>query len=468
MNNVSLIAQNNLNSASNMMNTSLERLSSGFKINRGADGPAALVISEEQLNQIAGLQAAIDNTSKAVSVVQTTEGALGTVNDLLTQIRSLALGSANSGANDTNALAANQAQITNALNTIDRIAANTQFQTKHVLDGSAGTSGVASSANITFLSADSSSPIGTQAIVITTAGARANTTAGSAQAGNNLAGNEVLTINGVAIQLTAGQNQASVINTINQYTGQTGVIAQNNAGATQLYSTQFGSNAKIQAQSNVAAAVTSSGFGTAVINVTGTDIAGTIGGNAANGQGNILTGTPGGGADNISISATLAGGSNISTVTGAQGNVTTSSNALVFQIGANANQTVSVSVGNVASNALGLNVAGNQFANLRTIDVRSQSGAQDAIKIVDAASATISNLRGLLGAVQQDTLTENQTNLQTTLQNTTSAEGVIRNTDFAAETANFSSAQVLVQVGTSVLQNANQSSQLILGLTKNM
>src|SRR5437588_11472586 len=130
MNNVSsLTAENNLNKTSSMMNQSLARLSSGYKINKGADGPAALVISEEQLNQMAGLQAAIDNTSKAVSMIQTTEGALGTVNDLLTQIRSLALSSANSGANDANALAANQAQITNALDTIDRIAANTQFQT---------------------------------------------------------------------------------------------------------------------------------------------------------------------------------------------------------------------------------------------------------------------------------------------------------------------------------------------------
>jgi flagellin len=468
-NNVSsLTAENNLNQTSSMMSQSLERLSSGYKINKGADGPAALVISEEQLNQMAGLQTAIDNTSKAVSLVQTAEGALGTVNDLLTQIRSLALQSANSGANDANALAANQAQITNALDTIDRIAANTQFQTKHLLDGSAGTSGVASSPNINFISADNTSPIGSFAINITTAAQRANTLAGTAQT-SALAGNESLTINGVAIQLTAGQTQAQVITTINGYTGQTGVTAQVGAGgATQLYSSQFGSAAKISVQSNVTAAATSSGFGTAVTSVTGVDIAGTIGGSAATGTGNILTGNAGAGASDISVSAALAAGSNTTTVTGAQGNLTTNSNALVFQIGANANQTVSVSVGSAASDALGLNVAGNQFTNLRSIDVRSQSGAQDAIKIIDAASSSISNTRGLLGAIQQDTLTENQNNLQTTLTNTTSAESVIRDTDFAAETANFSKDQVLMQVGTSVLQSANQSAQLVLNLTKNM
>src|SRR5438445_9382761 len=142
INNVaSLNAQANLNRTSSMLSKSLERLSSGLKINRGADGPAALVMSEEQRAQIAGLQTAINNTSKAVSMVQTTEGALNEVNTLLVKIRSLALDSANSGVNDSNALAANQAEVANALATIDRIAVNTQFGTKKILDGSAGING---------------------------------------------------------------------------------------------------------------------------------------------------------------------------------------------------------------------------------------------------------------------------------------------------------------------------------------
>src|SRR5436190_16258028 len=103
----SLTAQVNLNKTSTMLSTSLERLSSGLKVNRGADGPAALVISEKQRAQIAGLQTAIDNTNKAVSLVQTGEGALNEINSLLTKARSLALDSANSGVNDTDSLAAN-------------------------------------------------------------------------------------------------------------------------------------------------------------------------------------------------------------------------------------------------------------------------------------------------------------------------------------------------------------------------
>src|SRR5207237_10626304 len=97
----SLTAQNNLFRTSSMLAKSLERLSSGLKINRGADGPAALVISEQQRAQITGLKTAIDNTNKAVSLVQTGEGALNEINSLLNKARSLALDSANSGVQDT-------------------------------------------------------------------------------------------------------------------------------------------------------------------------------------------------------------------------------------------------------------------------------------------------------------------------------------------------------------------------------
>lgn len=193
----SLNAQDNLNRTSSALSKSLERLSSGLKINRGADGPAALVISEENRAQISGLQTAIDNTTKGAAMVQTAEGALNEVNSLLVNIRGLALDSANSAVLDANALAANQAEVTNALSTIDRIAANTQFGTKKLLDGSAGFTGSASSPNVAFLKADSSlAATGTYAVNITTAAARATTDAPTAQT-LNLAQNETLTINGV-------------------------------------------------------------------------------------------------------------------------------------------------------------------------------------------------------------------------------------------------------------------------------
>jgi flagellin len=462
----SLTAQNSLSQTSGMLSKTLARLSSGLKINTGADGPAALVISEQQRAQIAGLNSAIANTSKAVSVVQTAEGALNEVNSLLTQIRSLALDSANSGVNDSNALAANQAQVANALSTIDRIASTTQFGTKKLLDGSAGITGTTDTAADTFLNATSTSPTGTFAVNVTAAATRANTTAAAVQ-GGGLTADEKLTINGVSVALQSGQTQAQVISSINQYTGQTGVTAEIGAGgATRLRTSQFGATAKISVQSNVASAVTSTGFGLAQVSVAGSDIAGTIGTFAATGNGNVLTGNSGGGASGISLSLGLAAGSTTTTVTAGQGNVTITDQSLVFQIGANANQTVSVGINKADTAALGLNVAGNQFANLNAIDVRSQSGSQDAIKVIDQAINDITNLRGRLGAVQSQTLESGANNLRTTLQNTTAAESVIRDTDFASETANYSKDQVLMQVGTYVLQQANQSSQLVLGLLK--
>src|SRR5579863_6515509 len=99
-------AQQALNSTNNSLSTSLQRLSTGLKINTGADGPAAYVISQAQQAQVAGLNQAISNTNQAVDLVQTGEGALSEVSNLLTQIRGLALDSANAGVNDASALAA--------------------------------------------------------------------------------------------------------------------------------------------------------------------------------------------------------------------------------------------------------------------------------------------------------------------------------------------------------------------------
>ena len=173
-NNVSsLTAQHNVGRSNKALKTSLERLSSGLKVNRGADGPAALVISEKQRLQIAGLRTAIDNTEKAVSLVQTAEGALNEINSLLTKVRSLAIDSANAGVNDDDSFQANQAEIANALETIDRIANNTQFGTKKLLDGSSGISGTPSDPNVmTFLKGTNSTLEGSYVVEVDTAGTR--------------------------------------------------------------------------------------------------------------------------------------------------------------------------------------------------------------------------------------------------------------------------------------------------------
>jgi len=459
----SLNAQNNLNRSSTALQSSVERLSSGLKVNRGADGPAALVISEKQRAQIAGLQQAIDNSNKAVSLVQTAEGALGEINDLLVKVRSLALDSANAGVNDADALAANQAEISNALDTIDRIASNTQFGTKKLLDGSAGISGTSSDSDVTFLKGSSSTTAGAYAVSITTKAERA--TVSAAAQTDPLAADETLTINGVAIDLSAGLTQNQVVDKINEFSSQTGVTADVDGGKTRLYTAAYGSAASLSVVSNVAADDDTTGFGTSIANDTGVDVVGTIGGTTFTGSGNVLKANSG-----VAKGMTLEIGTDsadpTSTVTGAQGNVTIANNSLVFQIGPNQNQTARVTIDKVDASALGIGVTGNQFSSLATIDVTSASKAQDAIGVIDKAINDVTNLRGDLGAFQQNTLTSTSNNLRTTLENTTNAESVIRDTDFASEIANFTKNQVLVQAGISILQNANQTPQMVLSLLR--
>lgn len=119
------------------MQKSMEKLSSGYRINRAADDPAGLVISEQFRAQVAGLNRAVQNSEGSINMIQTAEGALTEINNLLIGMRELAIHAANTGFNDANQLAADQTEIENALATIDRIAATTQFGTKKLLDGSA-------------------------------------------------------------------------------------------------------------------------------------------------------------------------------------------------------------------------------------------------------------------------------------------------------------------------------------------
>lgn len=460
----SINAQNNLEKTNQALGRSIERLSSGLKINRGADGPAALVISEKQRAQISGLRQAIENSEKAVSVVQTAEGALNEINTLLVKVRSLAIDSANTGVNDADALAANQAEIDNALDTINRIANNTQFANKKLLDGSAGLNGVTTDTDVTFLEASSDTSAGTFAVDITAAATRATRTATTTQPGN-LAQDEILTVNGVSISLSAGLSRAEVQSRINEFSGQTGVVAEDDpatAGATRLRTTDFGTDASLSVVSNQSGAG-SAGFTTSEQTSNGTNIAGTIGGNAATGSGNVLTGTAGQ-SNGVVITIGEDSTNLANSVSSAQGNVTISNNSLQFQIGPNAGQTVSVAINRANPSSLGLGVSNNQFTSLNDIDVTSASKATDSLAVIDAAIDDVTNVRGELGAFQQNTLESTATNLRTTLENSVNAESIIRDTDFAEEIANFTKQQILLQAGTSVLSSANQSQQSILSL----
>jgi flagellin len=148
-----LNALRNLNDTDEDMKQTLERLSSGLKVNRGADGPAALVISEQMRGQIASIEQSIRNSEASISMVQTAEATLTEVNRLLVSLRQLAIHAGNEGANDDKMLAADQAEVENALDTIDRIARTSQFGTRTLFDGSNGTTGVAVGEGLEYVSA---------------------------------------------------------------------------------------------------------------------------------------------------------------------------------------------------------------------------------------------------------------------------------------------------------------------------
>ena len=131
----------------------MEKLSSGLKITRASDGPAAIQISENLRAQAAGLRQAIDNSEMAVSLVQTAEGALDEVSAALVQARQLAVHAGNEGANDPNMLLADQSEINNILEQINRVASSTQYGHNYLLDGSRAGNGVTTGDYLEFIDA---------------------------------------------------------------------------------------------------------------------------------------------------------------------------------------------------------------------------------------------------------------------------------------------------------------------------
>jgi flagellin len=491
-NTASLNAQQSLNKTSGNLSKSLERLSTGLKVNRGADGPAALVISEQQRAQIAGLKTAIDNTNKAVAVVQTGEGALNEVNGLLTKIRGLALDSANSGVNDTNALAANQAEINNALSTIDNIANTTKFGAKNLLNGAGGISGKADTTNaagLRSIQTGANTAAGNYVVAITTQGTGGNRVgqngAGSLSAAATLTLNGGGLSSGVAVALEVGDNATTSAVKIQKALD--GATAQ--GGGTGKFAVSVSAGGAITIQSNVlgSTGITATSSGTGGVDA----VTGLVGGTSAATNGVALAATVAynggaavavtptagagglnnqlsfGGVNGLNVAVNVTNGASAAAATSSTVSVT--DNALVFQIGANQNETAKISFDSAKSTDLAVGVSGLSNANttdLSKIDVTTQAGAQDAIKVVDAAVNQISNLRGKLGAFQSNTLEANARNLSATLENTVAAESVIRDTDFASEIANFTRLQTQVQAGSTVLGNANQTTQLVAQLLR--
>ncbi len=182
-NTTSLTAQANLSKSQSRMNTSLERLSTGLKINRAGDDAAGLVMSELQKSQISGLTKAIENIERGTTMVQTAESGLAEIGSLLLKMRDLAVNSSNAATQDTAALVANQAEVDALSASITRISDTTKFGTKALLDGTISAAqfqiGAFSgeTASLTITDKDATALAVNALVVTTAAGATASITA---------------------------------------------------------------------------------------------------------------------------------------------------------------------------------------------------------------------------------------------------------------------------------------------------
>ena len=478
----------NLQKVDRQMQTTLEHLSSGMKINRAADGPATLMISEQMRSQIGSIKQAINNAQTSVSMVQTTESALDEVNRLLVSMRQLTIHAANEGANDERMLAADQFEIANAIEALDQISKYTQFGTKKILDGSNGVNCLAAGAGLTFLKATpetKSSPIVGYEVMVDQAASKASLTTTRALTQDVIDRGTTLTVQEsgrVATYVTKpGEDPSAVVRNLQNAID--GVGLEVNVGLDMVQGggegqpagevltvthREFGKDPSFAVVSDFAGVLSAvDGVPLEVNNAN--DITGTINGQLTYGKGRVLTAAPGTEADGLQV---LFEGEVMPPQPGQEnspvGRVKVTQNSLVFQIGPQAGQRVKVALNGVSSKTLGHNVdTPTGYSNLSEIDVRSHQGATDALALIDAAIDDVTSVRGDLGAIQKNALESNIRSLRVAQEEMVNAESIIRDADMAEEMSNLTRNQIILQSATSMLGQANQVPRNILSLLQN-
>lgn len=452
----SLLGQHNLRLNSERMAKSIERLSSGFRINGGGDDPSGLVISELLRAQVGGVTMAQENVAQAVNLIKTGEGALNEVSNALQQMRNLAVSAASDSTHNDDSRAALQEQVTSALTTIQTIAQTTSYAGRALLDGTAGTHAtILDYTNIASASLGSTAGVGKAEVDVTAAATRATVTGSEtfANSGTAIGTSGNITINGTVIAVDAADTVADVLDLINAQTANTGVIAShaNTEGIT-LTQVAWGSGGFITYNENAGVLNGGDGAGAvgadAVATVTWGD---TTTSTFNQGQGLTLRD-----ADGNSITLTAAG--NAVATHGDALNVT--QGQLSFQIGVNAGETASISVNSVKTSDLGVTAA------LSSVDISTVAGANTALGVIDEAIGQVSTMRGQLGAFLTNQLQAQGRSLAVTQQNLTASESQIRNTDFGAEMSEFTTSQILVQSATAFLSQANSMPQMVLQLIR--
>ncbi|GIW77327.1 MAG: hypothetical protein KatS3mg104_2390 [Phycisphaerae bacterium] len=456
----SLQAINRYTKNNNSLNTHLERLSSGLRINRGKDAPAGLIASETLRSEIQGIRQAIDNTTRADNVINTAEGALSEVSSLLLELQSLTNEAANTGALSRQEIEANQLQVDSILNSINRISNTTQFNGVKLLNGSLDyiTSGVASTA-IDVLQINSAklpdNGYTTVTVQVTGSAHLANVTFNGTSIGTSAVTIEVSGNEGTEqLSFAAGTTASAVVFAVNALKESTGVSATNTGTSIVFNSTAYGSNQFVSIKTLEGTFTNGKDFGQdATVSINGTQAS--VDGLKASVRSGDL---------DIELHLDPTFGTTVSTA-GTSFQIT--GGGAKFQIGSRVNRAGQIQIGisSVATTKLGNPVTG-YLSSIGSGGNNSLVGGNtvQAQKIITEAIRQVSTIRGRLGALQKNVLETNINSLNVALENVTASESAIRDADFAAETAALTRSQILVQANTSVLAQANSNPQNVLAL----
>ena len=460
---MSLNAQRNLNTSGASLATSIQRLSSGLRINSAKDDAAGLAISERFTTQIRGLDVAARNANDGISLAQTAEGAMTEIGNNLQRIRELAVQSANA-TNSASDRAALQAEVSQLVSEIDRVATQTDFNGTKLLDGTF-------SAQIFQIGANAGQTINIDAIASARTSALGMYTGFSVQ---NQAVGTSDTPTATTISLGAGHSVS--LGTIDN-DAKSMVAALKNAGIDGLSATV---NANKVASATADVTGITAGQTTITVNNVAINVA--VTGNASTNRANALaainaqssvTGVTA--VDNGSgVELVAADGRNITTdfddnTTGAtmaafgmSGPGTTRSTYNLDYAGVALGSDNVIAIGGQADVPAGTVIASTGVA-MNAVDISTVDGATKALNAVDAALKTINSSRADLGAVQ-NRFTSTIANLQTTSENLSASRSRIRDADYAKETAELTRTQILQQAGTAMLAQANTSTQSVLSL----
>ncbi len=467
----SLTAQRGLARSQAQQAKTLQRLSTGLRINGGADDPAGLIASENLKSENSGISQAIDNSSRATNVIATAEGALNEVASLLLNIKSLVVASANSGALSADEIAANQLQVDSAIQSITRISNTSNFAGLKLLDGNLDylTSGVSTS-QIKSLSINQANFGTNAAIPVQVNVLQSAKTAELDFSQSSIASSVTINVTGArgtsVLTFTSGTKSSAIAYAVNRISDSTGVTAALKgatlASGISFNSTGYGSKnfVAVSVQGTGGTFAVKNRAGAAAQRSAGVDAQATINGAVTLGDGLNLQLNTTALQLQLTLDKTFGIGQTSFAITGG---------GATFQLGSQvaSNQQINIGIKSVAANQLGDYNTGF-LSDIQTGQGSSLVGgkAQNASDILENAIKQVAVLRGRLGAFEKNTLQTNVNSLQVALENTTSSASQITDADFAAETSNLSRAQILTQAGTSVLSTANSAPQQVLALLK--